>query len=923
MLRFYHTNLENDGDITINDNSLLMDGKIWQNCRSFLQESDQKKDHVIELIPVKDAEGELIAYGYQDHEANRELRMLRELRENAQALQFADVFPEYQEVVIWGCNELAFFFAEYLKEQGIAATVIGQYWNCFGYEPCEQKIFSGKKATLVIYAEGMLLQNNSLYETTIRSVSPEFECIDRIYEANVLEGRIHDTIGGLDEFIAKLKEESEIVILGADMKAQDTYDLLMAHGIDICGFAMNNKRDELRLGRKIMSIEEAMQSLEHPVFLNYTDVHGALGEEWTEYFDYRGYERNKQYFLVRDYTDIPTSNLIHILHGKKVWLTGDPRLCQLLTDYLNLIENGEVTVQYTALGEKITAAEEDISCMVVPDYDNSKDRRENKVAERKEMLRKKLAEMGFIGHTEYFVCIRCFVLIDLYLNKDTEKYGVKELLPKRILLGRIPYHSGNIFFRGVMDGHPEILISHINSDFHNNMFYYCMRLANIDSDKVMPLFWEMYGAEASSDDLVILRHEIFEERVKSLLGIKERFTSQELFVLFSIAYIEVISSRHISDVSKLVIYWEPHTTDRNEFPFYALWLEDRKVNGNTILLCRDNMVRTGSMYNYIKKRNLSLSIQDAFDQLFLGDSIYDDGSVEYQSWAEHKMRFEDIKTKPMEKLTELCEIMDIEWSDSLLHTTQLGKPMIYPNPCGAKSGSIDFDLKPVFNKYEDYFSEFDRYRISIASSLYQKKYGYTYDNCLKFTRREVQEMFLKPFLFDEKAMFVESGYRVNIYEWIRWQLWNVRKHMVLDDVEAEFDRFELEHTGDKRMEEYRQKEKEKEIEKSIEYIRNHDKLILYGTGNNCRGLLKFVEESTKGRLLYSDKQAESGSFVFQGKNVIAPKALCSIYKDYNILVTSDLYRQNIENEFKDMGIDPSRVYYNGAGFPVTREETST
>lgn len=906
MLRFYRTNLKNDNDIAINDGSLLMDGDIWQSCRRFLQGSDQKKDHVTDLIPVKDADGELVAYGYQDHEANRELRMLKELRETEQALQFTDIFPEYKEVIIWGCNELAFFFAEYLKEQRIAVSVIGQYWNYFGYESCEQKISLGGGTVLVIYAEGIPLQNNSLYETVIRSASPEFECIDRIYEANVLVGRIRDTIGGLDKFIAKLKKEPEIVILGADRKAQDTYDLLMAHGIDICGFAMQNKGDEMLLGRKIMSVEEAMGSLEHPVFLNYTGVHGALGEEWTEYFDYRGYERNGQYFLVRDYADIPTSNLIHVLHGKKVWLTGNPRLCQLLTDYLNLIENGEVTVQYTELSEKITAGEEDILCLVVPDYKRYSDTSE-KVIKRKEMLRKKFAEMGFAGHTEYFVCSRCFALIDLYLNKGAEKYGVTELRPKGILLGRIPYFSGNIFLRGVLDGHPEVLSS-FYSDFYNNLFYYCICLANIDSDKVMPLFREMYGAESGGKDTyAILCSEIFEERVKSLLSLKERFTSQELFVLFSIVYIEKISNRQISDVSKFIIYWEPHLIDRSEFPFYALWLEDWKVNGNTIVLCRDNMVRVGSNYNYhynyMKEHNiLSLSRQTAIKRMFL-DELWGGEDLEYQSWTEYKMRFEDIKTKPVEKLTEICGIMDIAWSDSMLRTTSDGKPSQF-------MGSIDFDLKPVFNKYEDYFTEYDRFRISIASSPYQKRYGYTYDNCLKFTRREIQEMFLNPFLFDEKAMFGEPGNDIDLHEWIRWQLWDVRKHMVLDDVNPEFERFELEKTGEKRIDEYRQKE----IDKSIEYIRSHDKLILYGTGNNCRGLLKLVEERIKDRLLYSDKKAGSESYVFQGKKVIAPKELCSGYKDYNILVTSSLYRQNIEYEFENMGIDPARVYYNSAAF---------
>ena len=42
--------------------------------------------------------------------------------------------------------------------------------------------------------------------------------------------------GGADKLIDKLKGEQEIVILGADRVAQDTYDLLMSRGIDICCF---------------------------------------------------------------------------------------------------------------------------------------------------------------------------------------------------------------------------------------------------------------------------------------------------------------------------------------------------------------------------------------------------------------------------------------------------------------------------------------------------------------------------------------------------------------------------------------------------------------------------------------------------------------------------------------------------------------
>lgn len=66
--------------------------------------------------------------------------------------------------------------------------------------------------------------------------------------------------------------------------------------------------------------------------------------------------------------------------------------------------------------------------------------------------------------------------------------------------------------------------------------------------------------------------------------------------------------------------------------------------------------------------------------------------------------------------------------------------------------------------------------------------------------------------------------------------------------------------------------------------------------------------------MYSDKKAEEKSYIFQGKNVIAPRELCHVYEAYNILVTSSQYRRDIEYEFEKMGIDSSRVHYSRAEF---------
>ncbi len=897
MLRFFDFNYNIGKGARLDEMSLVMENNIWKDGRTIFKNSGWRQEGMIYLTLVRDEEGTLLAYGYQDREANRELRMLKEVRGNKGALQFTDVFPEYKEVVICGCSELAVSFAKYLTDCGVRVSVIGKYWKYFGYISNYEMELNGN-GKLIIYAESAVFQNGSLFQLVKRSASSAFECIDKIYEANVLNGKIKDTIGDFDELVRYLKDKCEIVILGMDREAQDAYDVLMEKGIDICGFAVKECREKKRLlGKAVMSILDAIQCLSSPIFINCKDKHGALGEELTEYFDYCGYERNRQYFLLKDYTDIPANNLVHVLRKKKVWLTGDGRLCQLLADYLKAVENEEVTIKYIELGQKVSVEKDDILCLVVPDYHN----RLKEVGEtnRKE-LKRQLVEMEFTNYTEYFVSSRCFALIDLYLNQDKEKYGILDLLPKGMLLGDIPGWSGNVFFRGIMDGHSEILIIPY-SDLNENLFYYCIRLAYMDSDEILSRFWEMYDEEAGSKDNYFKRVDMFEESVRRLVGLKKSFTSQELFVLFHVAYAEMLSGKRLEDISKLVIYWEPHFVSREEFPFFALWLEDEKVDGHTIILRRNNIVRTGSA---CARRLDKWNPPSAYQVMFLDLSGLGEGSFLYHHWEEFKMRFEDLKVNPKEKLKEVCEKLGIKWSDTMLQTTSVGKPLAY-------RGSVDFDLKAVFNDYEDFLSEFDRFRISIASSPYQKRYGFVYENCLKFSRRELQELFLKPFRFDEKKVFgKDESEDLNMREWIGWQLWNVRKHMVLDDIHSEFERFELKQTAKERIKKFN----EEKIAKMMEYIKSHDKLILYGTGNDCKGLLVLADEDLKRRFLYSDKKATMHPYVFEGKDVVSPEELCNTYKDYYILVTSSQYGWSIEREFKNMGILPERVFYNEVGF---------
>lgn len=269
-----------------------------------------------------DGQGRNIGCCWQDIEADRELRMLRELDEISDAVRFCDIFPDVREVVVCGCNELAYYFVKYLEHAGVSVSVSGRYWNYFHYQ--ETGDIEDIAGRMIVLAEPVAGGRTNLFQKVVRSASPGFECIDLIYEANILAGKIKDSGGGQNWFFEKLRGK-RVAILGTDERAQDAYDLLYQHGIDIECFCMKNAQCAMKgtlLGKKINTVEEILRSGKDIVFIDVWGRKSALGTANVDFFDYYGYRRNKQFFLVSNYMDIPYSNLVHVLNGRKLSLAG-------------------------------------------------------------------------------------------------------------------------------------------------------------------------------------------------------------------------------------------------------------------------------------------------------------------------------------------------------------------------------------------------------------------------------------------------------------------------------------------------------------------------------------------------------------------------------------------------------------------------
>lgn len=916
MIRFYENKPTDNSymDITILSENIVLGEKVWNKGRGIFRKNLSGDITSVKMIPIESENGEIICYAYQDIEANRELRMLKELVVHEEAIRFKDIFPRVKEVIVYGCNELAYCFVKYLEGQQVNVSVAGKYWEHFSIK-VDDIADCDNNNKMVVYAE-FPLNIEGVDDRIIKSASSEFECIDRIYEANVKAGKIKDKAGDIKEVLKKLKEK-KVVVLGTDTKAQDAYDFLYAHGIDIYCFAKwEAQYGKTLLGKKIVAISELLCDGQELFFINSHDCNSALGSKNVEIFDYYGYTRNEQLFLINDYADIPCSNLVHVLKGKNIWLTGQERLCTLLADYLKDVEQGDIDVKYAELSQCMTLKETDILCVVYP-WNGKKTFADNP---RVFCFREELAAMTNTSYTDYFSRSRVFVMINLYMNRGKEKYSVKKLLPKGILLGRIPATSGNVLFRGILDGHPDIVKWGYNT-LNHNLFLQCICLANEKSKNILKVFKNILEEEYAFE----LEHSIacwneFQRRAEALLSLKEKFSSQELFVIFHIAYAEMMSGENLTDISSKVIYWEPHYISRDEFPFFAQWLEDEKINGQTVYMHRDNIVWTGSCYKLNKENPFTLAAISNMSR----NSMIEEDAISYQHWTEFHVRFEDIKLHPKQELLKICDRFGIAWSDVMLRTTNDGVPCHY-------EGIIDFDIKPVFNKYEEYLSESDRFRISLLSNAYQKMYGYTYESCMKFSRRELWELFLKKFRFQEKLRFENEKdmavYYLQAYEMMRWDLWKARKHEVLDDIVPRFEKMDIgqplpkqELEKEKTLEnilEKQPKATDEEIEKLVKFVRCQEKLILYGIGRDCEALLVYLNGNPS-ELLFCDMIAVYRDTVFHGSKVIAPEELCRNYGDYKILVTSSGYYKNIHRQLTELGVDSDRIVCNM--FQLWKEE---
>lgn len=750
----YHTLLHSISlEAAIVRDVLTLDESIWVEAKKlFLCYKSHINRHPI--LPVVDKEGNLVSFAYEDDDADRELRQLRELkelRENSDVLQFADMYPNCDCVIIYGFNELAYYFACYLRGQGIPVQVEDAMWKGF---LVSDEVQAPEYRCMKIYAEGTWEKPENWEENLLRTASVEFECIDKIYEENIRRGYITDVAGSCEDMLQRLKSAEAVAILGTDADAQDSYDFLLQSGIEAECFVVwgDNIFERKLFGRPIYSMVETVAKYGSHIVI--TDNHhekSAWGMGRTDYFEHLGYRRNEGYILLRDYMKIQGNSLRTVLKGQKIVMAGDIFLCERLLEYFrgNSVICSDDVKYIVMPGEKvpdghllniadITETDSDVLCLIIlPEHFDEK--LKSKYKQIKEDVIGLLRKHKLINYTDYFSFMRTFIDIE----KETKNKYANGGRVKRIVLGSIESCSGNDLFRQLLDGHPSIMLM-CDEHFYLScrLFWYCVRLEGKRKEEVTVLFEQWCKLECQTKDFDEKKIAVIMERVCKLLKNDKKYTSQELFVIFHTA----LYDNSEVESEDMIIYWEPHHMPRELLEKCTLWLGEKEVSCDIINIVRNIYITKGSRIKLVFK----FKWEPYYKCLYKAVEYEDIKKEEYEGSKRLVVRFEDLKCSPREELDRICREWEIPWSDSLMETTMCGKTTSYDNGNRQIQG---FDLEPVYNQYEEYFSEFDRFRITLICGPWQKKYGYPFVDINSFSRRDLQEMFLKTFRFTDMIDF--------------------------------------------------------------------------------------------------------------------------------------------------------------------------
>lgn len=87
----------------------------------------------------------------------------------------------------------------------------------------------------------------------------------------------------------------------------------------------------------------------------------------------------------------------------------------------------------------------------------------------------------FVNYTDYFSYTETWIDLE---SEVENKYPSDGLQVGKIVVGSIEGSSGNYFFKGLLDGHPNIMLM-TYEEFEIDLFWFCVRMAGKVADEIV------------------------------------------------------------------------------------------------------------------------------------------------------------------------------------------------------------------------------------------------------------------------------------------------------------------------------------------------------------------------------------------------------------------------------------------------------
>lgn len=327
-------------------------------------------------------------------------------------------------------------------------------------------------------------------------------------------------------------------------------------------------------------------------------------------------------------------------------------------------------------------------------------------------------------------------------------------------------YSGNFFFDGIMDYHPELLtIKEFGLSAFGVIYREILQDKTLDDGinllkqpqtdiqkSLVATEWDTLfkNARFLSEIAHVPDVNIFYEKLKEVLYRKEIPTKIEWFKGIFLAY-NLALGRSFYLENPPAIFLNMHTIKwpvvdaKKEIWDLLAQFEDLKI----ISILRSQLSELGSVMN----AELYNNGKNEYDYIAYFEIALNRTALYIapdDKWLQKRavVRFEDLKMYPKETTEVLCDFLGINWDKSMLNTTANGKINGYVY---GGTNTQGWDLKPVYNLHLNVVGYLDLYRLEILKGNYYLPWGYLpkfYDGA-SFSDDELKNIFALPYKFEK------------------------------------------------------------------------------------------------------------------------------------------------------------------------------